>query len=110
MQAKPDAGPNFSEEALLNQIAGADLSELMAIWAGRVTGRWAQLSEIYRRLTKRILGHGEPLLAYDVVAEALKIWPSDVVLRQLQGLALLRSGATDRANAVLQELRHDGVT
>ena len=100
--------PAETEEALLKQTAAADLSELMAIWAGRVTDQWRQWPDVYQQLTRRILAHGEPLLAYDVVAEALQTWPSNVALRQLQGLALSRSGATERANAILLELRKGG--
>ncbi|HEY4285383.1 MAG TPA: TRAFs-binding domain-containing protein, partial [Chthoniobacterales bacterium] len=100
---------NNSDEQLLKRIAAANLGELMAIWASR-SGNWTSSPDVYQQLTKRILGHGEPLLAYDVVAEGLKLWPSDVRLRQLQGLALARSGATKRANAILQELRNQGAT
>ena len=97
-----------TEEALLKQIAAADLSDLMAIWAGRVSDHWRQWPHVYQQLTRNILAQGEPLIAYDVVAEALRIWPSDVALRQLQGLTLSRSGATERANTVLRELRKTG--
>jgi class 3 adenylate cyclase len=54
------------------------------------------------------LGQDEPLLAYDVVSEGLAKWPDHIRLRQLQGLALARSGATQRANAVLEKLRIEG--
>ena len=57
-----------------------------------------------------MLAQGEPLLAYDVASEALSTWPNDVRLRQLQGLALARSGATERANAILESLRRAGQT
>lgn len=97
------------EESLVKRIAAANLSELMAIWAGRVSEKWHS-PDVYRQLTKKLLGQGEPLLAYDVVAEGLKLWPRDVVLRQLQALALSRSGATERANLILQELRNEGAT
>jgi class 3 adenylate cyclase len=98
------------EDVLLKRIASANFTDLMAIWAARATEEWRGTLEVYRSLTKRILGQGEPLLAYDVVADGLLRWPNDVVLRQLQGLALSRSGATERANAVLQELRREGAT
>jgi class 3 adenylate cyclase/tetratricopeptide (TPR) repeat protein len=51
---------------------------------------------------------GEPLLAYDVVSQALAQSPRDARLRQIQGLALARSGATERAQRVLAALRADG--
>jgi len=47
---------------------------------------------------------GEPLLAYDIVAEGLKLWPEETRLRQLMALALLRSGAVHQALEVLQRL------
>lgn len=59
---------------------------------------------------ENFLRQGEPLLAHDVVSEALAKSQDDVRLRQLQGLALARSGATERANAILQELNWPKVT
>src|SRR5689334_1192691 len=105
MPSSPAENP---ESALLKRIDSADLTGLMAIWAGRRKEDWANWPETYRRLTKAALAQGEPLFAYDVVAEALTLWPSEIRLRQLQGLALARSGATERANSILQELRHEG--
>lgn len=82
----------------------------MSIWRAREPDEWSQRPEFYRVLGERVLAHGEPLLAYDVIREGLGIWPSDVRLRQLQGLALARSGATERANVVLEKLRREGQT
>src|SRR5438477_1141133 len=109
MLSAPDR-KSETAQAFLEQIATANLSELMAMWAARDCEIWHQSPELYRQLTKKILGQGEPLLAYDVVAEGLSFWPTDIALRQLQGLALSRSGATERANKVLQELRRHGAT
>jgi class 3 adenylate cyclase len=95
---------------LLQRAASADLAELMSIWRAREPEEWSQRPEFYRALGERILAQGEPLLAYDVIREGLGIWPGDVRLRQLQGLALARSGATARANAVLEKLRSEGQT
>ncbi len=53
---------------------------------------------------------GEPLLAYNELQQALELKPADFRLRQLQGLALTRSGALHRANEVLVALRRDGCT
>lgn len=61
-----------------------------------------------RRLGEQHLKAGEPLLAYDVVSQALAAFPDDVRLRQLQGLALARSGATERARSILEALRQEG--
>ena len=56
---------------------------------------------------EKFLAQGEPLLAYDAVDEILTRSPENVRLRQLQGLALARSGATLRANSVLGKLRDE---
>ena len=59
---------------------------------------------------ERFLRSGEPLLAYNAVQEGLEKWPTDLRLRQLQSLALARSGAVARANQGLQKLRDEGYT
>src|SRR5690242_14865123 len=62
----------------------------------------------YRTLGETTLERGEPLLAYDLVCEALEQYPGDIRLRQLQGLALARSGATERAQGLLEQLAKEG--
>ncbi|HEY9637461.1 MAG TPA: TRAFs-binding domain-containing protein, partial [Coleofasciculaceae cyanobacterium] len=64
--------------------------------------------DIYRVLGDSILQLGEPLMAYDVLTEGLKYWPSDLRLQQLLALALARSGATHRANSLLLQLLESG--
>ena len=91
-------------------MAPATLAELMSVWRARDVEDWSRSPGTYRTLAEKILGQGEPLLAYDVVSEALAKWPEDIRLRQLQGLALARSGATERANAILETLRSAGQT
>jgi tetratricopeptide (TPR) repeat protein len=59
---------------------------------------------------ERLLHMGEPLLAYNELQQALELKPADFRLRQLQGLALTRSGALRRANEILAALRKDGCT
>ena len=95
-------------ENVLRLIASCDLAGLMAIWRARDVADWSRAPELYRGLSEAILKRGEPLLAYDVIKEGLGALPSDVRLRQLQGLSLARSGATDRANAILESLRKEG--
>jgi hypothetical protein len=64
--------------------------------------------DIYRVLGDSILQLDEPLMAYDVIAEGLKHWQTDVRLQQLLALALARSGATHRANSLLLKLLESG--
>jgi tetratricopeptide (TPR) repeat protein len=59
---------------------------------------------------ERYLHIGEPLLAYNTVQKGLESWPEDLRLRQLQGIALARSGDIVKANGVLATLRAEGHT
>lgn len=51
-----------------------------------------------------LLQQGEPLLAYNAVQEARARWPESLRLRQLEALALARSGDPERAHAILEAL------
>lgn len=56
----------------------------------------------------RLLEVSEPLLAFDLVSEALDTVPNDLQLKQLQGLALARAGASQKANQVFKDLYESG--
>jgi len=56
------------------------------------------------------LRQGEPLLAYNAVQEGLRVWPGNIRLRQLKGLALARSGDVALANRLLAELAAEGAS
>ena len=73
----------------------------MAVWNGRDTDAWASSETLFRLLGESVLKIGEPLLGYDIVNQGLEHFPSSVRLRQLLGLALARSGASEAASAVL---------
>lgn len=92
----------------LRDPACAGLSDLSSIWAQLSADRSAVSPDIYEGLGQRILSVGEPLLAYDVIRRGMERGEPTVRLRQLLGLALARSGATDEANRVLNELRRAG--
>jgi Adenylate cyclase, family 3 (some proteins contain HAMP domain) len=89
----------------LRSPAALDLADLMMLWRLRDPQQWSSSPEIYCLVGEKVLNQGEPLLAYDVVSEGLKNRPEDVRLRQLQGLALARSGSSERANSILEQLR-----
>jgi class 3 adenylate cyclase/tetratricopeptide (TPR) repeat protein len=91
-------------------VSEAFLGPLLSLWQARDLDQGARTPDLYRQLAEQILALGEPLVAYDVVTEGLGYWPPDVRLRQLQGLALARSGATERANHILLQLSHEGQT
>ncbi len=99
-----------SPSQLLDHVGSLNLSSVLALWNSRSPDEWANTPEIYKHLGQRVLKLGEPLLAYDILTEGLKGWPTDVRLQQLLGLALARSGATLRANALLMRLREEGNT
>lgn len=97
--------PNI--DTVLRSISSASLGDLMSVWRARAHEEESSSPAVFRCLGERVLAQGEPLLAYDVVSAGLEIWPKDVRLRQLQGLALSRSEATERANAILENLRRE---
>ena len=68
-----------------------------------VTGQGSTANE-----AERLLRIGEPLVAYNTIRQALEEHPGDPRLRQLEGLALARSGALRRANELLSTLRDEG--
>lgn len=57
---------------------------------------------------EQLLNRGEPLLAYNVVQAGRSRWPEAVRLRQLEALALARSGDVERAHALLEALAAQG--
>jgi class 3 adenylate cyclase/tetratricopeptide (TPR) repeat protein len=102
-------GPSADADALLTALnARPDLADLLALWQARRPDVWGQSIELYRRLGRLLMELGEPLLAYDVLAEGLQIAPEDVVLRQRKALALARCGVSDKANAILTQLVREG--
>jgi hypothetical protein len=59
-------------------------------------------------LAERHLQQGEPILAYNAAQDGLAQWPQQLRLRQLQALALARSGDVERANRLLTGLVDEG--
>ena len=83
------------------------VSELRRLWEERVPSVWRNV-EIYRRAVDAALKLGESFLAFDVATEGLELFKGDLRLTQLQALALARTGATRRANEILEQLRLSG--
>ncbi|HYW39650.1 MAG TPA: TRAFs-binding domain-containing protein [Terriglobales bacterium] len=119
---QPPAGTRISSEGtspasgsgltsvlqMLRDRSQPDLALLQGFWRAHDPEVWSVNPEPYRLLGERILKLGEPLVAYDVVAEGMKSFPQDLRLRQLLALALARSGAAGPANNVLALLYQDG--
>jgi class 3 adenylate cyclase len=93
---------------LLRDPGQQDRASLQRLWRAHDPNTWAGNADAYRVLAERTLKLGEPLLAYDVVAEGIKNSPKDVRLRQLLALALARSGAAESAKSVLTGLYEEG--
>ena len=87
---------------------GSRLQELLRIWNGRDPATWTDSETLFRLLGEGFVKIGEPLLAYDVANQGLQHFPTSVRLRQLLGLALARSGASDEARAILTQLYTEG--
>ena len=98
--------PQFSH--LGENLSHLDLGKSIEIWQTLKSSSGPFPVKIYQDLAQHVLSLGEPLLAYDVVAEGLKLWPQETRLRQLMALALLRSGAVRQALDVLQKLVEEG--
>ncbi len=111
MENKPTAAiDNGNLSLILDSLKNSsqlNLSSLQQIRLETITIQ-ATMPDIYRVLGESILNLGEPLMAYDILAEGLQGWPKDVRLQQLTALALARSGAAHRANAMLLQLVESG--
>jgi class 3 adenylate cyclase len=94
--------------AWLGDPSGWDLQALMEIWRVHKLEDWAVSAEMYETTAEYFMKFGEPLLAYDVAAEGMRLWPQRVRLRQLVALSLFRSKATERAMVELQKLYDEG--
>ncbi len=85
-----------------------DFPGLLSLWRHRHPERWSKRPWLYAKVGKRILEHGEPLLAYDLFQEGLQSVPKDPELLRLLALSLARSGAADRACEILTDLYRQG--
>ena len=87
---------------------GGSLAGLRTVWEKRRRNAWAGDVAVYRQAVGAALKLGEAFLAYDIAREGLGVFADDVRLLQLQALALARTGATQRASAILVGLREQG--
>ena len=83
-------------------------AELRQLWKQRIPLIWSTDVEIYRRATDVALKLGEGFLAFDIADEGLGKFEGNLRLLQLQALALARTGATRRANDILEQLSQSG--
>jgi class 3 adenylate cyclase/tetratricopeptide (TPR) repeat protein len=101
--------PTGSTEPTLIEVfadRAGDPATLVA--QGRPAAETALGPESHATLARRLLGSGDPLLAYDLADEGLARFPDDPELKRLRSLALARSGDPARARLGLQKLREAG--
>ncbi len=87
---------------------GARLHELLPIWNSRDLAIWADSEALFGCLGEGLLKIDEPILAYDVAKKGMEQFPLSLRLRQLLGLALARSGASDEACTLLTQMYTEG--
>jgi len=105
----PPAGAATAADALAQvREQGGTLAGLRLAWEKRQRTAWAEDVAVYRQAVGAALKLGEAFLAYDIAREGLQAFVDDVRLLQLQALALARTGATQRASAILVGLREKG--
>jgi hypothetical protein len=80
------------------------LAELHRMWLSLSAHAQPAKAVLYSELGHRILRAGSPILAYDVLDTGLQLRPGHVRMRQLKALALAESGATRRAQEILEAL------
>jgi class 3 adenylate cyclase/tetratricopeptide (TPR) repeat protein len=87
-----------------------DLAGLLILWHQRRDPGlgWTATPRVYVQLARAFIEVGAPLLGLEVASEGLEAFADDAGLRQVQGLALARSGSTEEANSVLEQLRVEG--
>jgi len=91
-----------------DHVDALNVQSLIALWQAHSPEDWEKTPELYHRLGRRLLKLGEPLLAYDILTEGLKTQTAHVQMRQQMALALARSGATQRSDAILTQLDEQG--
>jgi class 3 adenylate cyclase/tetratricopeptide (TPR) repeat protein len=84
------------------------LAEIETLYNTRETSSLDHEPDACAAVARRALSLGEPLLAYDLCIFCLRNNPGHLALRQLQGLALARSGAQDQARDLLEKLYAEG--
>jgi class 3 adenylate cyclase len=98
----------MSKTSFLQGLPKASLAELESLYGAREESGLADDPDACVAIAQRAVSLGEPLLAYDMCRFALQSQPDHLRLRQLQALALARSGAGEQARDVLERLYQDG--
>jgi class 3 adenylate cyclase len=98
----------LNDSDFTSRVLRLDLASLYQLWRSRDEAEWRLSSFRHLTVARRLLRGGEPLLAFDVLNEALTLWPDAPELLAAQSLALARCGASERANQILRGLYEQG--
>ncbi|NPU85924.1 MAG: hypothetical protein HPY65_15720 [Syntrophaceae bacterium] len=105
----PYGSLNEDQKVLVRDAARENLDELLKAGIKIETPHTPESNLQEERFrVEALLKQGEPILAYDSVRHALKDYPADVYLRQLQALALIRTGGPAEALGILRQLLKEG--
>lgn len=96
--------PHSLERIVDDLRATTNVRRLIQIWSVHDSAAWRTHPQLYALLARRLITHGEPFVAQEVLKEGGAANPSDDALRYLGGLALARSGAPLAARGVALEL------
>ncbi|MBM80014.1 MAG: hypothetical protein CMJ78_05405 [Planctomycetaceae bacterium] len=110
MTAESHKTPVPTVEAFLQELKNPDqqLGDLLRDWHNLSSESKKNNRELYIELSGRLLKRNEPILTLDVTEEGLEAFEDDLKLQYHRGLALARSGAAHKANALFQELMRGG--
>ncbi|MFC1539032.1 RyR domain-containing protein [Candidatus Latescibacterota bacterium] len=101
---------SYSEEItrINSIIRNPSKNNVYNLWLSRNPELWNSNPTLYLHLGERFLNLGEPLMAYDVLLEGMNYSHNDLRMKQLLSLSLARSGATEQANTILQQIYKAG--
>ena len=85
------------------------LNQIISIWRGRDPVLFRDHPELYQKLAERALRLGEPLLACDIIREALSS-SENLLFRRLHAEALTQCGAHHSALEITREILKSGAS
>jgi len=83
--------------------ADAPIGAVMKAWNRLTTHDGSLPVDVYRSVARRLLSNDTPITAIDVLRRGLDSHPDDLLLKQLNGLALARIGESQKANRVFED-------
>ena len=80
------------------------IEALVRAWEAREPAEWQQDADRYLGFAKQAIALGQPVLAFDMMDEALTVFPDHHEMRYLAALALAKGGSTAHAKRILDSL------